>query len=118
MSAKDQEFEKIDGIRVPKATKIDKESPGRTLAKTISWRIVASLTTFVIFYFTAGHKIAIEVISAAVGIEVVAKMVIYFLHERAWANIHWGKYWVKNKMVRRVKLYYIRKRRLRNSQKY
>jgi len=106
-----KEFENIDGIQVPKTTKLERESPGRTLAKTISWRIVASITTFIIFYLTAGGKVAIQVISAAIGIEVVAKMIIYYLHERAWAHIHWGRYWYKNKMVRRVKLYYIRKRR-------
>jgi len=107
----DIEFENIDGIQVPKTTKLERESPGRTLAKTISWRIVASLTTFIIFYLTAGQKVALQVITAAIGIEVVAKMLIYYIHERAWAHIHWGRYWYKNKMVRRIKLYYIRKRR-------
>jgi uncharacterized membrane protein len=113
MTDKREEFEQIDGIRVPKVHKIDKESPGRTLAKTISWRIVASITTFVIFYFATDGKIAMQALSAAVAVEVVAKMVIYFLHERAWANIYWGKYWHKNKLVRRIKLYYIRKRRMK-----
>jgi len=106
---KKKEFENIDGIQVPKTQKLERESPGRTLAKTISWRIVASITTFIIFYFTAGEKIALQVITAAVGIEVISKMIIYYLHERAWANIHWGRYWYKNKIVRRIKLNYIRK---------
>lgn len=106
-----KEFEDIDGIHVPKTTKLERESPGRTLAKTISWRIVASLTTFIIFYITAGQKVALQIITAAIGIEVVAKMLIYYLHERAWAHIHWGRYWYKNKIVRSVKLYYIRKKR-------
>jgi uncharacterized membrane protein len=106
-----KEFEEIDGIQVPKTTKLERESPSRTLAKTISWRIVASATTFIIFYLTAGGKVAIQIISAAIGIEVVAKMIIYYLHERAWAHIHWGRYWMKNRLVRAIKLYYIRKRR-------
>jgi len=106
---KKKEFENIDGIQVPKTQKLERESPGRTLAKTISWRILASITTFIIFYFTAGEKIALQVITAAVGIEVISKMIIYYLHERAWANIHWGRYWYKNKIVRRIKLNYIRK---------
>jgi len=106
-----KEFENIEGVQVPKTKKLERESPGRTLAKTISWRIVASLTTFIIFYVTAGGKVALQIITAAIGIEVIAKMVIYYLHERAWAHIHWGRYWYKNKLVRRIKLYYIRKRR-------
>ena len=113
MTDQREEYEKIDGIKVPKVHKVDKESPGRTLAKTISWRIVASLTTFVIFYFAADGKVALQALTAAIGVEVIAKMVIYFLHERAWANIHWGKYWQKNRLVRRIKLYYIRKKRMR-----
>ena len=108
---KNNSFENIDGIQVPKIQKLERESPSRTLAKTISWRILASLTTFTIFYFTAGEKIALQVITAAIGVEVIAKMVIYYIHERAWANIHWGRYWNKNKMVRGIKLYYTRKRR-------
>ena len=114
MTNNEQEYERIDGIKVPKAQKLEKESPSRSIAKTISWRIIASATTFVIFYLVAGEKVAIEAISAAVGIEVVAKMIIYFLHERAWTNIHWGRYWFKNKLVRRVKLNYIRRKRRRN----
>jgi len=116
MVGKEKEYENIDGIKVPKAQKLEKESPSRSIAKTISWRIVASATTFFIFYFVAGEKVALQTISAAVGIEVVAKMVIYFLHERAWTNIHWGRYWVKNKLVRQVKLNYIRRKRRRNHQ--
>lgn len=109
-----KEFESIDGVQVPKTQKLERESPSRTLAKTISWRIVASLTTFTIFYFTAGETVALQIITAAIGVEIVAKMIIYYLHERAWANVNWGRYWYKNKTVRAVKLYYIRKRRAKN----
>ena len=111
MTGIEKDYEQIDGIRVPKAKKLERESPGRSIAKTISWRIVASITTFVIFYYIADGKIALQALSLAVAIEVVAKMVIYFVHERAWANIHWGRYWIKNRVVRRIKLNYIRRRR-------
>ena len=111
MARKQPKYDEIDGVRVPRTEKLDRESPGRTLAKTISWRILASLTTFIIFYITAGDKIALQFISAAIGAEVIAKMAIYYLHERAWANINWGRYWEKNSLVRRIKLSYIRKRR-------
>jgi uncharacterized membrane protein len=103
-----KEFQKIDGVMVPKEQTIDKESPARSIAKAISWRIIASLTTFIIFYFTAGSKVALEVITAAVGIEAISKMLIYYMHERIWANIYWGKYWMRYKLIRRIKLEYIR----------
>ncbi len=103
-----KKYSRIDGVKIPVEEVLDKDSPSRSIAKSISWRIVASLTTFTIFYFTVGSKVAVEVITAAVGIEAVSKMFIYFIHERIWANIYWGKNWMKNKLIRRIKLKYIR----------
>lgn len=102
-----KEFQDIDGIKIPKEQTVDKESPARSIAKAISWRIIASLSTFIIFYFTAGSKVAIEIITAAVGVEVVSKMLIYYVHERIWANVIWGKSWMRYKLIRRIKLNYI-----------
>jgi len=107
----DKKYHRIDGVRIPNEEMLDKESPARSIAKSISWRIIASLTTFTIFYFSVGSKIAIEVITAAVGVEAVSKMLIYFIHERIWANIYWGKNWMKNKLIRRIKLNYLRFKR-------
>ena len=108
------EFENIDGIKVPKVQKLERESPSRTLAKTISWRIIASLTTFglAMFFFKDDPAAAKKATGIAIS-ESFIKMALYFFHERAWANVDWGRYWIKNKLVRRVKLYYIRKRRSR-----
>jgi len=66
-----------------------KESNSRTLAKTISWRIVATLTTTILVYiFTGQIDTAIEV-----GLlEMVAKLVFYYVHERAWDKIKFGRY--------------------------
>lgn len=60
---------------------VRKESHMRTLLKTLSWRILATTTTVTIAYFVFGD------ISNALkvgGIEFLAKMVIYYFHERAW----------------------------------
>ena len=51
-----KEFQDIDGVKVPKELSVDRESPARSLAKAISWRIIASFTTFIIFYFTVGGE--------------------------------------------------------------
>ncbi len=109
---KDQkEFQDIDGVRVPKEIPVERETPWRSMAKAISWRIIASFTTFVIFYFTAGGKVALEVITAAVGVELISKMAIYYVHERIWANVYWGRSWMRYKLIRRIKLDYIRYKR-------
>lgn len=106
-----KEFQEINGIKIPKEQTIDRESPARSIAKAISWRIIASLTTFLIFYFTAGSKVAVEVITAAVGVEAISKMLIYYVHERIWANVFWGKYWMRYKLIRQIKLNYINYKR-------
>ncbi|MDY6965194.1 MAG: DUF2061 domain-containing protein [Halobacteriota archaeon] len=64
-----------------------KVSRSRSLAKTITWRILATLTTIILVYiFTGEFTLAIVVGSW----EVIAKIIIYYLHERAWAYVRWG----------------------------
>lgn len=59
----------------------------RSLAKTVTWRIVATLTTMLLVWFAFGQ------FDKAIGIgiaEFVIKMVVYYGHERAWARVSWG----------------------------
>jgi uncharacterized membrane protein len=61
----------------------------RSLVKTISWRITASLTTVAIVYCFTG-KI---VLSFGIGVvEAFVKMIFYYFHERMWQRITWGKH--------------------------
>jgi uncharacterized membrane protein len=50
-------------------------------AKAVSWRIIGTLDTIVISYLLTG---TVRIALAIGGIEVVTKMVLYYLHERAW----------------------------------
>ena len=61
--------------------------PKRSLYKTLSWRVVATILLFIVSYFVTGR---IEVASTIVGIEVVIKTVFYYIHERAWFGSNWG----------------------------
>ena len=64
------------------------EKPIRSLLKSISWRIVATMTTIVLVFSLTGNL----VISGSVGLlELVTKTVIYFLHERVWNLINLGR---------------------------
>ncbi|MCI5053972.1 MAG: DUF2061 domain-containing protein [Pelagibacteraceae bacterium] len=65
------------------------ESRKRSLFKTISWRVLASIDTFLISWLISG-KISIGISIAT--LEVVTKLIIYYFHERAWDKIKWGKY--------------------------
>ena len=63
------------------------ESHKRTVAKTISWRIIATITTALLVYiFTGNFKIAVVV----GALEAVLKLLFYYLHERGWSHIAWG----------------------------
>ena len=60
----------------------------RTLAKTMTWRITASLTTFLIAWILTGDLL----IGAYIGsVEAIAKIFLYYFHERIWTNISWAK---------------------------
>jgi adenylylsulfate kinase len=65
-----------------------KETHKRSIAKSITWRVLASLTTMIlVFVFTQ----RLDIMVAVGGIEIIAKMLIYYAHERAWNVTKWGK---------------------------
>ena len=58
-----------------------KKSRIRHIAKTITWRIIASLTTFILaFIFTKNLEKSLWLM----GIEMVLKLLLYYYHERVW----------------------------------
>ena len=61
--------------------------PRRHLAKAITWRIVASLTTFAIGWAVTGNLDFGMAIGAA---DVLIKIMLYYLHERAWYHSRFG----------------------------
>jgi len=60
----------------------------RSLAKTISWRIVGTIDTVLISWLITGTLVLAFSIGA---IELVSKMILYFFHERTWNTIKWGR---------------------------
>lgn len=56
----------------------------RHLAKTITWRIIGTLDTILVSGLISGSW---GVGLAIGGIEFFTKMVLYFLHERAWCEL-------------------------------
>ncbi len=64
------------------------EKPYRSVVKTVSWRALGTLDTIVISYIITGSL----GMAASIGsIELVTKMVLYYLHERAWNKIPLGR---------------------------
>ncbi len=65
-----------------------KETNLRSIAKGVSWRVVATTTTIIIVYLFFGR---LDLAIAAGLIETVLKVALYWGHEKIWQRIHWGK---------------------------
>jgi len=71
-----------------KETQVVTESSIRSVLKGLTWRLVATFSTMVIAYLITGEtKTALKI----GGIEFVAKIAIYYVHERIWLRIPFGK---------------------------
>ena len=73
-----------------KSYTLDKKSedPMRSIAKSISWRIIGTVDTIIISWIITGTL----TVAMSIGIvELFTKMILYFFHERIWNTIKWGK---------------------------
>ncbi|ESW81458.1 MULTISPECIES: DUF2061 domain-containing protein [unclassified Mesorhizobium] len=64
------------------------DTHSRSFAKALSWRVTGTIDTMIISLVVTGSiKLA-----AAIGLtEVVTKSLLYYLHERAWLKIPYGR---------------------------
>lgn len=66
-----------------------RESGLRSLYKSISWRVIGSIDTVILASLLTGGEVWV---ATQIGIaEVVTKTVLYFLHERGWSRVTFGK---------------------------
>jgi adenylylsulfate kinase len=64
------------------------ETHTRSIAKAISWRTVATLTTTLLVFIFTGNL----VVSGGVGLtEFLSKILIYYVHERVWNASNFGR---------------------------
>lgn len=61
-----------------------KDSPKVSAIKAVTWRIVGTIDTMIISYILTGN---ITIAFSIGSVEVMSKMLLYFLHERAWARL-------------------------------
>ena len=71
------------------------DSKKRHIVKTITWRFIGSLDTIILSWIISGDPLVGLKIGFA---EVVTKMVLYYLHERAWYKINFGLVDRRNKI--------------------
>jgi uncharacterized membrane protein len=65
------------------------ETHARSILKAISWRTLGTLDTFAISWFITGR---FEIAGSIAGLELATKIAWYYLHERVWAAINWGRH--------------------------
>jgi adenylylsulfate kinase len=65
-----------------------KDTNTRSLVKGFSWRLVATTTTIIIVYIFFGR---LDLAIVAGALEWLAKIALYWTHERAWFKVRWGR---------------------------
>ena len=66
----------------------DMENHVRSFLKSVSFRLIATLTTVVlVFVFTGEIAVSLQVGS----VEFFAKIVVYYFHERLWNTFGFGR---------------------------
>lgn len=64
------------------------EKSYRSFIKAVSWRMTGTIDTIVISYLVTGR---VKWAFSIGGIEVFTKITLYFLHERIWNKISFGR---------------------------
>jgi uncharacterized membrane protein len=64
------------------------DSSLRSLAKTVSWRVTGSASTFTIAYLVTGSA---GISSGIAVIQMIVNTFLYWFHERVWNKINWGR---------------------------
>jgi uncharacterized membrane protein len=65
------------------------DQPVRSIIKTVSWRITGSASTFLIAFLISGN---FNVASSIAVIQIIANTLLYYVHERIWNKINFGRY--------------------------
>ncbi len=93
---------------IPEVETIFRDSPTRSLLKTITYRLFASAAMFVAVFIYSHEYQSLSFVESMGNagfiavIEFVIKLFIYYVHERIWSGIRWGKYWRRHYWARRA----------------
>lgn len=64
------------------------ETRSRSVLKAVSWRALGTIDTFAISWFMTGR---VAVAGSIAGLEIITKVAWYYLHERIWSIVPWGR---------------------------
>jgi uncharacterized membrane protein len=64
------------------------ESNARSLAKAVSYRVLGSTGTALVVLVLSGN---LKISLGAGALDMIVKIALYFLHERIWAYVPYGR---------------------------
>lgn len=60
----------------------------RSLLKTLTYRVICTLETFLVVWIVGG---SITLATGVATILIFSKLLTYYLHERLWDHVRWGR---------------------------
>ena len=64
------------------------DTPIRSLAKAVRWRVTGTIDTFLISWLITGQVLLASGIAFT---EIMTKIALFWLHERVWNRVRWGR---------------------------
>ena len=61
----------------------------RSIIKALSWRLTGTIDTFIVSFFVTGELL---IAGSIASIEILTKIVLFWVHERVWNNVKWGRF--------------------------
>jgi uncharacterized membrane protein len=55
-----------------------------SIAKAVTWRVIASVITALLVYIVTGH---LQLAATVGALDVVVKLIAYYIHERVWLRL-------------------------------
>jgi len=64
------------------------ENHSRSILKAITYRVIIILSNAIVIYLMTGNS---NLTANFIWITSIVSTLLYFIHERIWNEIHWGK---------------------------
>jgi hypothetical protein len=99
----------VSGINVKEEKQNEKELPRRSLVKSLLWRVIGIVWTWIgayiiLLFVPPSKKTAAFIATLIVIYHHSTRMIMYYAYERIWASIQWGRSSVPHPMSAKEKL--------------
>lgn len=64
------------------------DTHARSILKGMTWRLIATSTTMLLVFLYTGDVTLVAHVGA---LDITLKLLFYYVHERAWGRVAWGK---------------------------